>query len=894
MISLTTQADTLLTKTVFTKNQTLTKQKSPYIISGNVIIDSGVYLTVEKGVKLIFDNGNIFIKQGGHINLSGTVDDFINIQVVSPNFNAVFNGYKSDIKLSYVQVENTSQRLIEAWDYSTVSLSNVIQDSSGIVKKYLISVFDNSTLNISNIQISNWKGTVIQVFNNSKTVITDSVFVNNKIAIEIFGSDGQIHTNDFENNIVAIRGPFEVDTHVVDATDNWWGSVSEPTTIEGFVAYTPWSLAKHKKQNTVCCSNVLFLPGMMGSRLYTDGGMLENQLWEPNRNADVKKLFLNSSGQSLSAVYTRDVIDKTNIAGGVPLVDQDIYSGFSIYMNNLVKQDVISAWSPAPYDWRYSPDTILEQGIVQGTRQSHAETSLIDQVKTLAVKSKTKKVTLITHSNGGLVAKQLLIRLRELNLEKLVDKVIFVAMPEFGTPQAITGLLFGHDQSIGGGLILKSATAKTLAKNMPTAYTLLPTTKYFTNSTTPIRFTGNVINSSSDLHQKLSDTAPINHELFAKAEQLHNILDNWSPSPTTQVFQIVGTGLPTVSSLLSLGDSKEKASKNFVPEYSTTGDGVVQISAGRAGQVVSIDLKDSAYKHANIMNSSKVLDKMYGFLKSSNQVFVPTAVLATMFNTPQYKLIKISPALKASTSLSAFLPAKIQIKTSYQEDLNPIPTAKFKYDKYIAGYSTYFDYVSEQSNVNRFELFGDDVHYLHMSDADTVVLSEGDGSSVDVNLIDKSVAGTTNLQYEDIKSIAGADITFGGQNIGGQNISVTIPLVNQSFEISPTKKTFFDNLGNITKEEVYATATESIESKVERFKNKITSSNLTVYVKTRYIRMLDNYLKNKDDTYRKLILSRIDRAITSINTFTNKPFLKGRYSKLKQDYIYLSYLFATL
>src|SRR3989338_2799295 len=84
-----------------------------------------------------------------------------------------------------------------------------------------------------------------------------------------------------------------------------------------------------------CFSNVLFLPGLEASRLYTqrpDGS--EDQFWEPNGNSDVEVLYLNPDGTSKNAdIYTRDIIKETNTPIPTGPAGQNIYKSFSDMMD---------------------------------------------------------------------------------------------------------------------------------------------------------------------------------------------------------------------------------------------------------------------------------------------------------------------------------------------------------------------------------------------------------------------------------------------------------------------------------------------------------------------------------------------------------------------------------
>ena len=59
-------------------------------------------------------------------------------------------------------------------------------------------------------------------------------------------------------------------------------------------------------------------------------------------------------------------------------------------------------------------------------------------------------------------------------------------MPQTGTPKAIAVLLHGYQEALLSGIIVKTSTARTLAENLPAAYNLLPSEKYFYDVATPL------------------------------------------------------------------------------------------------------------------------------------------------------------------------------------------------------------------------------------------------------------------------------------------------------------------------------------------------------------------------------------------------------------------------
>jgi len=235
----------------------------------------------------------------------------------------------------------------------------------------------------------------------------------------------------------------------IDARNNWWGDNSGPlhtnenpegtgNAILGTVLFDPW-----EGQVAPCCSSVLFLPGLEASRLYVQGSVLENQLWDPNRTADVEALFLDENGDSITTgVYTRDVIDE---AFGF-----NIYKNFISFMDSLTEGDdpVINEWRYFPYDWRSDIRDVLTGGSSVGGDGVFEHKNLVDELIELADGSRTGKVTIIAHSNGGLLGKLLISELEARGRADLVDKFIMVAVPQLGTPSALTGLLHGEELAL--------------------------------------------------------------------------------------------------------------------------------------------------------------------------------------------------------------------------------------------------------------------------------------------------------------------------------------------------------------------------------------------------------------------------------------------------------------
>ena len=333
-----------------------------------------------------------------------------------------------------------------------------------------------------------------------------------------------------------------------------------------------------------CASNVLFLPGIEASRLYRPdyaGGT--DQLWEPNIDSDVRDLYLNPDGASARFdVYTKDVIDEKNV---LPIGQGNIYKSFIAQMNELKTAGTIVDWKAVPYDWRLSLDDVLNYGndvqgriYYSGDLRATSTPYVIQELRRLAKTSKTGKVTIVAHSNGGLVTKALTDKLGS-EASTLIDKIIFVAVPQAGTPQAIGAILHGYDQGLPFDffpLVLTLETAHTLAENMPSAYNLLPSANYFTYVDNPVvtfddsdflaefraRY-GSMIHDGAQLKNFITDpwrtassspsdlTYPSvgNITLLSRAETLHATLDAWTPQQGVSLYEVAGWGEDTLATI---------------------------------------------------------------------------------------------------------------------------------------------------------------------------------------------------------------------------------------------------------------------------------------------------------------------------------------------------------
>ena len=376
----------------------------------------------------------------------------------------------------------------------------------------------------------------------------------------------------------------------VDLANNWWGDTSGPnhlatnatgtgSHVAGTDAFTPWLTSDlfatitepDPEPDPNAVSNVLFLPGIQASRLYRDGLFGEDQLWEPNfifDNSDTRKLAMDEDGNSLESVYTRDVL--SYIADDT---SKPVYGGLLEEFASLQSVGIINAYEVYAYDWRYDVTDI----VANGTRYETDVVKLEKIVVTLAAQSKTGKVSLVAHSNGGLLAKALIDHLEAIGQSGLIDQLIMIGTPQLGTPKAIGSLLHGTDQGIRvlNNLlpIVTDETARYVSQNMPGAYGLLPGQAYFDQVSDPvitfesgqatqvlIDFYGAQITSEQALDNFLSDTANtrsqavslndaliLNQNILDASRNTRTQLDTWVPPADVTVSTIIGVGRNTIS-----------------------------------------------------------------------------------------------------------------------------------------------------------------------------------------------------------------------------------------------------------------------------------------------------------------------------------------------------------
>ncbi len=382
---------------------------------------------------------------------------------------------------------------------------------------------------------------------------------------------GNIRNGSILSDFLDVPGEYEIDMYkkgIFLLQEHWWQPIASLlfsnvvyAEDEGeFIGTLHFSLVE-KVDESECCSTIVFLPGIKGSVLKSG----EDSLWPPSMSVfgseDVLKLALNDDGTSVNDVVVDGVLNN--------FYTTSVYQGFTDYANNLVSDGIINEWQPFAYDWRLP----FSETLTNGVKTPDGILDIISEIEMLAENSRTGKVSIIAHSMGGLLGKELVQMLDEKGESDLVDSFIMVGSPQLGTPQAIGSLLHGDSEGILKGFIVNSTSARSISKNFETTYDLLPSRTYFEKVSDPVisfseswfqlfsidgtwyDYWGESIQNFVELQEFLSGSGVIRTSVYPKnpqvpavlrsdlldnADMYHSMYDSYDFPDNIHVVQIAG------------------------------------------------------------------------------------------------------------------------------------------------------------------------------------------------------------------------------------------------------------------------------------------------------------------------------------------------------------------
>lgn len=593
-----------------------------------------------------------------------------------------------------------------------------------------ILVFRDSLADIKNTKISGASDAGIITFGNSKPdavkVSKSEIFENGYGFIsrdnQVLINKNSIHDN-FSGGVLTFPSELNPVPITLNFASNYWGDPSGPThssnpngtgeEVSDYVNFLPFLKSDPLKQEGL--SNIMFIPGFQASRMYKMvgdselGTEFENKLWEPGALGDVSGMYMDESGNSIDrGVYTRDVVDEAHIFG---LDTINFYKSFMSKLDGMVLDGEISAWKPIAYDWRQSQIDIVNRGIEKTNGDiSYLEELTEDQVpyiigelQKLVDSSNSGKVTIVTHSNGGLVAKALVSKLIEMknsgksDLIDKIDNLIEVAPPLVGTPKAIMGVLHGYNQGVFGNLLLGRKKARDFGLNIPGAYGLLPSNKYISSIENDQIFLDSSLDKLNNWRQKYGDSINtyaelknflidadgmrekpdyddlvnptiLNKKILDKAELLHDKIDNLVIPENIKVHQVIGWGLPTpydisyksknecllFSSFLC---SKKKFVLSSDIDFSSGGDGTVVGGSAAYGEGEEYYLNLKEYNKDNKFDLNKDHVDMF---EVPSLFYLIQNILKSDANLPEY-ITSVAPSPVEYTVLKMRSPVSMDV-----------------------------------------------------------------------------------------------------------------------------------------------------------------------------------------------------------------------------------------
>ncbi|HYF80017.1 MAG TPA: hypothetical protein VD973_23145 [Symbiobacteriaceae bacterium] len=286
---------------------------------------------------------------------------------------------------------------------------------------------------------------------------------------------------------------------------------------------------------------VIFVPGIAGTELYNNNELVWVNTWRlVGTQIPILNLFqmswllplrLAADGAtpyySSSQVRTGDIMRRnlTNVYGGMltALKQEGYVEGLDLFV--------------FPYDWR--------QDLTRTADQLSAE---VDRV---LARTHVDKVVLLSHSMGGLIARDYVVR----GGAAKVEATISMATPWLGAPMAYRALEYGWDMGLKLPGTKWSALApkdvKMLVQNYPSVYALAPARQYF--ELYPEGYLtrgGRALSHADAVRQGL---APHNEYLAGRAAGYYNrILDGSSHG--VRQFVLAGRGRQTLTGITERKD----------------------------------------------------------------------------------------------------------------------------------------------------------------------------------------------------------------------------------------------------------------------------------------------------------------------------------------------------
>ena len=345
---------------------------------------------------------------------------------------------------------------------------------------------------------------------------------------------------------------------------------------------------------------IIIIPGIAGSDLKNMNG---NLVWlYPSTLWRISEMACDETGQSYDTAMTYYNDDNYGAGNTAKKIYNELKTTYGS------SRDVIFF----AYDWRMSCADAASR-----------LTTLINQYG-------SKKVILVAHSMGGLVASKSLAS--SSSVRSKVEKFISIGTPYLGSVKALHMMETGNFIPITDNIGLYANTIKSLVCNFPAIYELLPTNRWFsTGGSAYINNHTSLLNSHSASWSfmktrswgRFAGTVTGIKPMFDKAVLFHDsliiggnhIANTTSGNYKVDTYKIYGKYNDTVTRVIYANDGTISLS------YSNAGDGTVLVSSATNGTGIN-GYHTYGYDatHLGLLKNTYVISKIKNIINASSSM----------------------------------------------------------------------------------------------------------------------------------------------------------------------------------------------------------------------------------------------------------------------------------
>ena len=516
-----------------------------------------------------------------------------------------------------------------------------------------------------------------------------------------------------------------------------------------------------------------------------------------------------------------------------------------------------------------------------GVKTSGDVVNLMEEIETVASQSQTGQVTIIAHSMGGLMGKAIIKKLEEEGKANLIDSFVMIGTPQLGTPQAAAALLHGDSEGIAAGFIVGPITARKIAQNMPSAYNLLTSPRYFEKVVDPVILfdpdssftqawrdfwgedginnyteffafiTGSGVARSKPQESILRIPEVLRSDLVTDAADFHGEYDNYVFPEHVRVVQVAGWGRPTTKAI-NYRNTHSLPSYEIVP--TVEGDKTVVYPSAISSIADETYFFDLAvynaledvpdFQHRDLLSSSPIQNLIRVILKEEN-------ILTDSF----IKVTKPEPgSVAVQLTVSTHSPVILGVYDEFGNFTGIDPNQDLSADILL---------ITEDIPGSTF---------LYSSDSQNIFLPK-DGT---YNFVYKGTGeGPTTIEIQDFVADVTTQLATYSDIPTTQSTSATFAVNSQSPEKTIIK---IDTNNDGETDELVVSDETDISDLLTLLKEKIQSLDIKDKLKNNLLKKIENLKKKIEKKKRN------DKSLISIknkiNNIINKVVKKGKKGKI--------------